>query len=155
MGATGPDGAFLTLSLVAMAGRERGRRRVSTARRPGSSSLLDCLPALFGGRIGRMGRWRRGARHVSLAELRELLRADRDELAAALDRRPAAHRATRRDAARQRYLTWLQRELQTSVPPAEMTPDELNALITDWKLRRVGLVRSRKRANVRPYADEG
>jgi hypothetical protein len=72
----------------------------------------------FGGRIERMGRWRRGARQVSLAELRELLRADQDELAAALDRRSWAHRVTQRGGARQRYLAWLQRQLQTGVPPA-------------------------------------
>jgi hypothetical protein len=70
----------------------------------------------FGRRIERMGRWRRGARQVSLAELGELLRADRDELAAALQRQSSAHRVTRRRAARQRYLTWLQRHLQTGFP---------------------------------------
>jgi hypothetical protein len=102
----------------------------------------------FGGRIERMGRWRRGARQVSLAELRELLRADQDELAAALDRRSWAHRVTQRGGARQRYLTWLQRQLQAGVQPAVMTSEELNALIADWKLRRAGLVKSRKRANV-------
>jgi hypothetical protein len=102
----------------------------------------------FGGRIERMGRWRRGAAQVSLAELRELLRADRDELAAARQRQSSAHRVTQRGAARQRYLTWLQRQLQTGVPPTVTTPDELNALIADWKLRRAGLVKSRNRANV-------
>jgi hypothetical protein len=78
-----------------------------------------------------MGRWRRGARQVSLAELGELLRADRDELAAALQRHSWAHRVTQRRAAGQRYLTWLQRQLQTGVPPAVTTPEELNALIAD------------------------
>jgi hypothetical protein len=91
---------------------------------------------------------RRGARQVSLAELRELLCADRDDLAAALDRTSGAPWATRRRAARQRYLTWLQRQLQTDVPPTVTTPEELNALIADWKLRRDGLVKSRNRANV-------
>jgi hypothetical protein len=95
-----------------------------------------------------MGRWRRGVRQVSLAELRELLGADCDDLAAALERGSLPHRVVRRRAARQRYLTWLQRQLQTGVLPAGMTSAELNALIADWKLRRVGLVKSRKRAHV-------
>jgi hypothetical protein len=98
-----------------------------------------------------MGPWRRGARPVSAAELRELLIADRDELAAAVGRRSptrSAHRMRRRDAERQLYLTWLQRELRTDVLPAVMTPEELEALITDWKLRRVGLVKSRDRGHV-------
>jgi hypothetical protein len=95
-----------------------------------------------------MGQWRRCARQVSLAELRELLSADRDELAAALERRSWTHRVTRRGAGSQRYLTWLQRQLQTGVWPAVMTSEELNALIADWKLRRVGLVKGRNRANV-------
>jgi hypothetical protein len=85
--------------------------------------------------------WRRGARPVSLAQLRELMRADRDELAAALGRRSSAHAAHRvrgHDARRRLYLTWLQQELEIGVLPEEMTAEELNALITDWKLRRSG-----------------
>ncbi|HEY2041920.1 MAG TPA: hypothetical protein VGH11_04520 [Jatrophihabitans sp.] len=84
---------------------------------------------------------------MSLAELRELLRTDLDELAAVLEKRSVAPHVSRHDG-RQRYFAWLQRELEIGVLPAEMTPEELNALITDWKLRRVGLVKSRDRAHV-------
>jgi hypothetical protein len=98
-----------------------------------------------------MGGWRRGARPVSGAELRELLLADHEELAAVLARSSsphAAHRVRRRDAGRQLYLTWLQRELHDGVSPSEMTPEELNALIIDWQLRRVRLVKDRRRGHV-------
>jgi hypothetical protein len=130
------------------AGWQRASTRSAAIGPPGPAHCQTVAASTFGGRIERMGRWRRGTRQVSLAELRELLRSDQDELAAALQRRSPAHRATRRRAARQRYLIWLQRQLQTDVPPTVTTPEELNALIADWKLRRNGLVKSHNRANV-------
>jgi hypothetical protein len=47
------------------------------------------------------------------------------------------------------YNDWLRQQIRIiSVARPMMTPDELNALIADWQLRRAGLVKNRRRGNV-------